>query len=86
MIQQWEEVKCVTKNIRELGLLDYCETQNFEYQNSKELAKDVTKNIILRNKNFQTNTEEIKISTDQWKSDKNIIYHQKHCYIKSMIK
>ena len=73
MIQQWEEVKCVTKNIRELGLLDYCETQNFEYQNSKELAKDVTKNITLRNKNFQTNTEEIKVSTDQWKSDKNII-------------
>ena len=86
MIQQWEEVKCVTKNIRELGLLDYCETQNFEYQNSKELAKDVTKTIILRNKNFQTNTEEIKKSTDQWESGKNIIYHQKHHYVKSMIK
>ena len=37
------------------GLLDYCKTRNFEYQNSKELTKGVTENIILQNKIFQIN-------------------------------
>ena len=59
-----------------MGLLDNCETQNFEYQNSREVTKDLTENIILQNKNFQINTEEIK-SKNKLKSDINTIYQQK---------
>ena len=58
-----------------LGLLDNCETQNFGYQNSREVKKDLTENIILQNKNFQINTEEIK-SKNKLKSDINTIYQQ----------
>lgn len=43
-----------------LGLFDYCKAQNIEYRNSKKLTKDPTEAIILQNKKFQINTEEIK--------------------------
>ena len=55
-----------------LDLLDYCETQNIEYQNSSEVTKDLTENINLQNKSIQINTENIKL-----KSDKNFIYQKK---------
>lgn len=48
-----------------MSLLDYCETQNIEYQNSREVTNDPTANILLPNKNFQINAEEIKKIQEQ---------------------
>ena len=48
-----------------------------EYQNSRERTKNFTENIILRNKNFQTNTEEIKKSKNKLKSEKRMMYQNK---------
>ena len=52
-----------------LSLFDYCETKNIEYQNSREVTNDPTANILLPNKNFQINAEEIKKSNNKLKSD-----------------
>ena len=43
-----------------LSLLKYNETQNIEYRNSRKITKELTENIILQNKQFQINNEEIK--------------------------
>ena len=55
-----KKVFALSNKFDRLGLLDCCEKQNIDYQNSREATKDLTKNIILQNKNFQINTEEIK--------------------------
>ena len=51
-----------------LGLLNYCETQNIEYRNSKETKKCLVETIILQNESFQVNTEEIEKLKNELKS------------------
>ena len=59
------------------GLLDSCEPQNIEYRNSREVTKGLIEDMILLNKIFEINTEEIKKSKNKLKSEKNIIYQKK---------
>ena len=55
-----------------LDLLDYCETQNIEYRNSREVTKYLTENIILQNKIFEINAEEIKKSKNKLKPTRKL--------------
>ena len=60
-----------------LGLRNYSETQNIEYQNSRTITKNLTENIILQNKHFQINKEEIKKTKNNLKTAKQITYQKK---------
>ena len=71
-----KKVFALSIKFNRLGPLDYCETQNIEYRNLREVTKDLTENIILQNKNFQINTEEIKKSNNKLKSDTSMIYEE----------
>ena len=73
-----KKVFALSIKFNRLGPLDYCETQNIEYRNLREVTKDLTENIILQNKNFQINTEEIKKSNNKLKSDINMIHEKKN--------
>ena len=68
---------CSDNDRNGLSFLKYNETQNIEYRNSRKITKELTENIILQNKQFQINNEEIKKTKKKIKTDKQTNYQNK---------